>query len=638
VADILNIGASALLSLQRAISTTGNNIANANTPGYSRQRVDFATTPAERAGNSFLGTGVKIAGIERAFNQFLVTDVQNRSSASAGLSLRSDLTSRLDGLLADPAVGVSPALDSFFGALQGVANNPGSLPERQVLLSEAEGLALRFRTLEQQFQQFNDEVSGRIETGVSEINGLARSIADLNLQISQASASQAGSAPNDLLDARDLALQRLAEKVSVTVVPRNDGAVNVMVGNGQSLVVGSEASALGTVRDRADGSRTNIVLAGSPAQGDIGRFISGGEVGAALSFRSDVLDSSRRELDVLAAGVATTINAQHRQGIGLNGAPGGNFFQLSEPAVTADGGNTGSASLSVAIDDPGALTGADYRLEFDGAQWSISNLQTGAATAVTGSSAIVDGLQFNFGGSPASGDGLRVQPLLQAAGNLRLAISDPADVAAAGPLRATVDPANLGSGALSSPEATAGASLPLGAALTLTFDPDALGAGQPGFLVAGGPGGPIAFDPAVDAEGKSVTLGDLSFTLTGQPVAGDSFVIADNVDGAGDNRNALALAELQTERILGSGTASYQDAYGGLVASVAVASRQASSEADVAAVLLNQAVAASDSVQGVNLDEEAANLLRYQQAYQAAAQVISVADTVFQTLLSATRR
>ncbi len=635
MADLLNIGASALLSLQRAISTTGNNIANANTPGYSRQDVLFATTPSEREGNSYLGTGVRVDSIRRSFDQFLATDVQRRIADSAGRDLGSDLSTRLDSLLADPDVGVSPALNGFFDALQGVANNPGSLPERQVLLSEAQVLSQRIQGLDQRLGAFNNELSSRVETSVREINALASSIGELNLQISRAMASTGG-APNDLLDARDRALEELSAQVGITVVPRNDGAINVMVGNGQSLVVGNEVTELGVSLDPNDASRLNVVLAGAPAQGAIDRFISGGELGAALDFRGSVLDSARRELGLLATGIAMTFNAQHRQGIGLDGQPGANFFSAPQPAVVPAPGNSGSATLSASLVDAAALTGADYRLDYDGSQWQLSNLQTGASQVLGANPVTVDGVQFDLGGSPAAGDSFLLEPTRQGASLFDLALTDPAAVAAAGAVSVTASGANQGQATLGAVSVPPGANPPL--PLTLTFDPDALGAGQPGYLVSGAPGSPIAFDPATDASGIEVSLGGLQFRLGGEPVAGDSFNLAANTGGSGDNRNLLALADLQSARVLDGGTASYLDAYGSLVAGVAVTSRQAQGEAAAAATLLEQSVSARDSVQGVNLDEEAANLLRYQQAYQAAAQVISVADTVFQTLLAATRR
>ncbi len=638
MADLLNIGTSALLSLQRALSTTGQNIANVNTAGYSRQRVDFATLPPEATGAGFLGTGVKVDSITRSYDQFLAQDVRSRSSSSAGFSTLSGLTSRIDNLLADPSVGIAPGIEGFFGALQDVANNPGSIPERKVLLGEASELAGRFQALDTQLRSLNSEVSQRITTTVKDINALASNIASLNEQVVRATTATGGQPPNDLLDARDQAINRLAEKVGVTTVTQEDGAVNVLVGNGQALVVGFTASELQTFRDPFDATRVNVGIAGLASSTDIGRFLTGGELGAALSFRGGVLDSTRNELGLLAAGIAATFNEQHSRGMDLNGQLGGNFFRPLEPAVAASSGNTGAATVSASLGDVSALTGADYRISFDGAQWTLRNEQTGASQTGAGPAFTVDGVDIAISGTPAAGDSFLIQPVGQGANLFALEITNAADFAAASPVRNSAGSANLGNASLSALSVDDAAGLPLGGAITLTFNPDALGVSVPGYDVTGSAGGPIAYNPAIDSGGIAVTLGGLSFELGGTPVAGDTLSIANNTDGSGDNRNALALGALQTAQTLDGGTASYQDSYAGLVADVAVSSRQASAAADAESTLLQQAISARDSVQGVNLDEEAADLLRFQQAYQAAAQVISVADTVFQTLLDATRR
>ncbi len=638
MADTLNIGTSALLSLQRAISTTGQNIANVNTEGYSRQRVEFATLPPERTGAGFLGSGVTINTITRSFDQFLADDVRSRTSSSTGVELFRDLASRMDGILADPAVGLAPALDSFFSSIQDVANNPSSLPERQVLLGEAQGLADRFQYLDTRFRELGAEVNVRIENAVRDINALAQSIADLNQQVVRATAQAGGQPPNDLLDARDRAINQLAEQIGVTTVTQDDGAINVLVGNGQALVVGFNAEALATFTDAFDPTRTNVGIAGLPTQGDIGRFLSGGQLGAALDFRSRVLDGTRNELGLLATGVASTFNAQHRNGLDLNGQLGGDFFRPLAPTVVDSNANTGTAAVTAAIDDPAALTGDSYRLSFDGALWTLRNEATGSAQTGAGPAFSVDGFTATISGTPAAGDAFLIDPVAQGANLFEVVVPDAAAIAAAGPLRSAASPGNAGSGTLTGLAVEDPSGLPLATPVTLTFNPDALGAGVPGYDVAGVPGGPIAFDPASDAGGIEVTLAGATFTLGGQPVAGDTLTIENNVDGVGDNRNALALGALQAAPVLNGGQASYQDAYASLVAGVAVQTRQATTAADTESALLQQAIDARDSAQGVNLDEEAANLLRYQQAYQAAAQVIAVADEVFQTLLAATRR
>ncbi len=478
----------------------------------------------------------------------------------------------------------------------------------------------------------------RMVTDLREINAFAEAIADLNQQIVSDTVRSGGQSPNDLLDARDQLVNRLSEVIGVTTVPQGDGAINVLVGNGQALVVGNSVSKLETFTDPFDVSRLNVGISGLAVQTDIGRFLSGGELGAVLDFRGDVLDGARTDLGLIATGLASTFNQQQALGLDLNGNFGGDFFRPLTPTVTNSTSNSGTGAVTAVINDATGLTGDEYRLSYDGANYTLTNTTSNVSTSGPGPAFSIDGVDITVSGAPAAGDAFLISPVAQGANLFEVAISDPRAFAAASPVRSSTSLANAGNGVLDNLAVSDVASLPLAGNIVLTFNPDALGAGVPGFDVAGIAGGPIAYDPASDATGLDVTLGDINFTLRGLPEDGDSFTIENNTDGSGDNRNALALAALQTERTLNGGTASYQDAYASLLADVAVSTRQAKSAADTENALLEQSLSARNSAQGVNLDEEAANLIRYQQAYQAAAQVIAVADEVFQTLLNATRR
>lgn len=637
--DLLNLGTSALFSLQRAISTTGNNIANVNTPGYSRQRVNMETLPSQFDGGNYLGTGVRIDSVERSYDQFLSTEVRVRTSAQNEASTYYNLSSRLDNVLADPAVGLSSAIDSFFGSLQDVANNPGSLAERQALMGEAQGLADRFQYLDNRFQNLEREVNGRVEATVSEINALSAGIADLNKQIVQAEAGTPGQTPNNLLDARDELLNQLSEKVNITTVEQSDGSLNVMIGNGQSLVVGFTAEQLQTSTSQLDGNAVQVGVVGPSGNStSLGRFLNGGELGALLDFRDQQLNPARDQLGLTAMGITDTFNAQHRSGLDLNGLAGGDFFKPIEPGFGASPNNAGAATLAVTVTDASSLTGDNYSLRFDAGNWTLTNRNTGDAQTGPGPFSI-DGIDIAIaGGAPADGDNFLVQPTRQGAGLFALALNGPEDIAAASPLRGSEVLSNTGSAAVGGFTVNDPSTLPLPGNVTLTYNPDALGAGVPGFDVGGIAGGPLAYNPATDAGGADFSLGGFSFRIDGTPQAGDQLQIQNNTNGSGDNGNALALADLQSTQTLLGGTASFQDTYSSMVVDVAVRTGQAETSLSAETVLLNQSVAARDAVSGVNLDEEAANLIRYQQAYQAAAQVIAVADEVFQTLLSATRR
>lgn len=638
MADILGIGTSALTSLQQAITTTGHNIANVNTDGYSRQRVQFDTLPPQFFGGNYLGSGVEIGAVERTYDRFLTGEVRNRTSSLAEYTTLQELSGRLDNLLADPAAGLTASLDGFFSALQDVANNPGSLSERQILLGQAQNLSERFDYLDGRMRGLNEEMNARIETSVSEINNLSRSIADINQEIAEAGARTNGSQPNDLLDSRDELLRELAQKVGISTVQQSDGSINVLMGNGQPLVIGGMSEALSVVPNPNDNSQL-IVGRRNPSGSvdDLSRFVVGGELGAVVEFRNQGVTSGRSQLGLIAAGITATVNEQHRLGIDLNGDLGGDLFAPLEPNVSAYTTNSGASSVLATIDDVNSLTGDDYSVRFDGAQWTVTNLSTQASQSGAGPFTL-DGLTIDVAGAPTNGDTFVVQPTATSAAQFSLAITDPTKLAVAGPLRSPISLTNAGTGEVSGLQVNDTAGLPLGGPITLTFNPDALGAGVPGFDVAGIAGGPLAFDPVTQSSGASFTLGGFEFEVSGDPIDGDVLRIENNTDGSGDNRNALALAGLQSETTLRGGTATYQDAYGSLISDIALQSRRAQNGADTEGALLSQAEAARNSVSGVNLDEEAANLIRYQQAYQAAAQVISVAEEMFQVLLNATGR
>ena len=636
MANIFNIGTSALLSLQQSINTTGQNIANVNTDGYSRQRADFDTLPPQLSGGNYIGSGVTVDSIERIYDQFLVSEVRTRTSSQSGFDTLYQLSSRLDGMLGNDNAGLAPVLGEFFSAVQDVANNPGSLPERQVLLGQAEALADRFHYLDSNLRSLNSEVNARIEGTVGEINSLAASIASLNKQIVSATGQSGGTVPNDLLDKRDQQLSQLAKYVGVTTVTQSDGAINVMIGKGQALVVGGNAESFQTVSNPFDSTQTMIGISGAGGNvSDITRFLSGGSLGAVLDFREGVLNPAANQLGLIAVGLTSTFNEQHQLGIDLDGNSGGDFFQPLTATSTEHPANTGSASVSATITDATALTGDDYNLRFDGSQWVLTNLTNNSSQSGTGPFS-VGGLTIGAAGIPASGDSFLIQPTRLAVGQFAVALSRPEDFAAASPLRAQQVLSNQGSADIAGFSVSDTSGLPLAGTVTLTFNPDALGGAR--FRYVGMAGGPLAYNPATESAGKSFSLAGFEFSIDGVPQAGDELVIENNTNGTGDNGNVLNLASLQISRELMNGTVSYQEAYASTVADVAVKTRQAEKALGTEQVLLDQSVAARESVSGVNLDEEAANLIRYQQAYQAAAQIIAVADELFQTLLSSVRR
>lgn len=637
--DLLKVGANSLQSWQQALNTTGHNIANANTEGYSRQSVQFETTDPRVFGFGFVGQGSTVSGIERSHNEFLTSQVQQLTSSSARYQVFTEFSARVDDLLSGSENNLNTSVQRFFNAVGEVAASPGSLPERQVLIGEASNLVDRQQSYHRFLQDLNADVNARIRSGVEGINSLADSIGAINKQITSAIASSNGATPNDLLDQRDRLIGQLSQKIAITTVGQGDGSVNVLVGRGQPLVIGAQITHLDTRFSATDSTRIEVGVPGHINASDSSQLIGGGELQGVMDFRNRILNPALDQLGLIALGISETVNENHLKGMDLYGDMGGNFFGSTVVSVSGDTRNTGSTTPTVAINDVTKIRASDYELAYDGSQWQLTRTTDNASVAGTGT-LVLDGLTVDVSsGVPVAGDRFVLNPARGAAATFSLAVSDPRRIAAASPLSANSSLANSGTATLEDLTIAPTNTLPLAGPISLSYNPDALGAGVPGYDVTGGPGGTIAYDPATESNGKSFSFAGIGidFELSGVPQSGDSFTLADNGSAVGDNRNMQNIVELQFQSNLNGGNDSFQNFYGSLVAQVGVISNQANENLEIENSLLQQAASYRDNVIGVNLDEEAANLLKFQQAYQASAQLVKVADEMFQVLINSIR-
>ncbi|MFK8029904.1 MAG: flagellar hook-associated protein FlgK [Gammaproteobacteria bacterium] len=628
MADVLLTSLSALLSSQRALATTGHNIANFNTPGYSRQRVELGTRIADIGGSGAVGNGVQVMNITRSYDAYLAGSLRDTQSTFNRLDAFHSLSTSIDNLLSDQNAGLAPSMQAFFGAAQDVANDPTSLPARQVFLSQADSIADRFQTVAGRFEDIESEMSARLQQEVDDIEGLAQSIANLNEEI--VGASIGTGAPNDLLDSRDRLIDELSTKINISTTVQSDGSVNVQAGNGQTLVTGREATPISVGNDAENPTRLTIVLGSGLDQTDISSSVSGGTLGGIMDFRREVLDPARNEVGRIALAFAAAVNNQQSVGMDLNGNIGMDMFQTSEPAVVASLSNSGSGDVTAGIADVGALTGVDYNLSFSGGAYTLSRADTNEPVTMTGSGTtadpfVADGVSFEVSGTPAEGDSFLVRPTYNAAASLQNVLESPSGVAAAAPLTTLAGIDNTGSGqivagAISNPDNPG-----LLSTTVIEFTSPTT------FSINGAGSFPYT-------ENQSINVNGASFELSGSPATGDTFTIDSNAGGVGDNSNMLAIANLQSVGILDGGSSSLVSSIGQLVAEVGSTTRQTGNSLDAQGTLLNQSLERRESISGVNLDEEAANMLRYQQAYEAAAQMITVADSMFATLLNAVGR
>jgi flagellar hook-associated protein 1 FlgK len=550
--NILSTALSGLRASQTNLATTGHNITNVNTEGYSRQAVDLATRTPSSSGAGFIGTGVSVTSIQRVYDDFTADQVTSRLSSYNQAETLRKMASQIDTTLADADVGLNPALQEFFNSVQGVASSPTSMPARDTLISDANILTNKFQNINNRLESQRTSINEQLEVMTKEVTDIAASIASMNNDIVYAQGQSGGNPPNDLLDQRDVLINKLAELVSVRTVDNPDGSLNVFIGNGQTLVLGSTASELSTVRNEYDLSELEVGISNGGSTINVSNQITGGKLGGLLSYRDQVIDVTQDNLGRISMALADQFNTQHQSGDDLNGVAGGLFFDDvvgNSPEVLASvNNNPATGVFNVYITDTNEIEASDYNLSYDGTNFSLRRLSddTLVDTFNIGNlprTVAGEGIQLVLSGAISAGDSFLVRPVRNTAGDMGVNLSDGADVAAA---------------------------------------------------------------------------------ATGNP--------------SGDNSNALALAALQDSKGMGNSTQTFQSAYAGLVSTVGVTSREAQVNSSAQKGLLDKAEAAQAEISGVNLDEEAANMLRFQQAYQAAAQLIRISDEVFQTLLGVAGR
>ena len=641
--NLLSIGKSALFAAQAGLSTTGHNIANANVPGYNRQTVVQATGPAQTTSGGFIGTGTEVSQIKRYSDEFLNSQVRNANASKTGLDSYYSQISQIDNMLADQTAGLSPSMQSFFKGVQDMAANRASVPSRQSMLSSADTLATRFQALDSRLGEIREGVNSTIESSITTINSYASQIADLNDKIGSF-ASTAQRAPNDLLDKRDQLVMELNTQVKANVTPGDNNSLTISIGSGQPLVVGQRAFQLAATKSATDLSRLEVgYVTGSKVSVLADSALSGGQLGGAMEFRSKTLDPAQSALGKVAIGMALEFNAQHKLGLDQNGKAGGDFFSVAPAFVGKNINNSlsSTAEVEAKVSDPSALSDSDFKVEFDGSNYQVIRLSDNFKTPYTGAGAAqtIFGVDFKISGAAAKGDNFLVRPTIGGAANFNVLVKDVAHIAAAAPIATSMPLSNTGTAKISEGKVDknflgAGTSLPL----TLTYD-KATG------LLGGFPAGTVqvtdsdgttsvASGSVAFVDGATYTFGGISIGLSGKPGDKDSFEIAGNSGGLGDVRNIGLLGDLQTKNIFNGNTATLQSSYAQLVSTVGNKTREVQVNGNAADALLTQAQGAAQDVSGVNLDEEATNLIKYQQAYQAAGKVMQIASTIFDTLLS----
>jgi flagellar hook-associated protein 1 FlgK len=677
MADLLSIGLSGLSANKTSLAVTGHNITNVNTPGFSRQESIQATRNPQFSGAGYIGSGTTLVDVRRIYNEFLNTQVRSSTALSSDTQSYLGQINQLDSLLAGTTTGINPGLQKVFAALQTAAEDPANIPARQLALSEAEGLAKRFNTVYDRLYEQNAFINKQLSAVSDQVNQLAGAIAGYNDAIAVASAN--GKQPNDLLDAREEAVRKLSTFIGVTVVAQDDSSYNLFVGSGQPLVVGSQASRLEVVSGLSDPLRSEVQFVSGNSRQGITSLITGGEMGGLIRYREDVLDSTLNSVGRLALSITDQVNRQLGQGLDLNGQFGNGLFRdLNDPILVGQrslariGNSDTTANLNVLIEDTTQLTTSDYEVEFSSAtDYTVRRVSDGTSfgpfdmTVVP--AAEFDGISLNVAsGTFAAGDRFRIMPTRNAGESIRADMKRPEELAFAAPLKSQTSPANIGTGVISQP--TLKTEIDIYDPVAQTDLETSLRNAPPLRIVMGAGGGTTQGYDVVDINGNVIDTGvivpgqnntltitvpttagppavpvpfDYEVTISGRPQAGDNFSVSFNTNGVSDNRNALKLIDLQNRATIGINPlapattgSSFTDAYGDLVERVGTLTSQARVDGEATGAILKQATDNRDSVSAVNLDEEAAKLIQFEQYYQASAQIIQVARSLFDTLIN----
>jgi flagellar hook-associated protein 1 FlgK len=630
--DILSTSVSGLLAFQKALSVTSNNISNSSTPGYSVESISFTQQAGQGTGSGFIGNGVNVQSITRSYDEMLAQQVRSSNSSYSSFNTLATQAAQIDSMLSSTSTGLPATLQNFVNALQSVAGAPTSTAQRQALLSQAQGLARQLQSYDAQIAQYGSDLQGQIGSNVKQINSLATNIASLNAQI--AAAQSGGQPPNQLLDQRDSLVDQLSQYVSVNAVTQPDGQMNVYIGTGQALVTSNTAQQLTTIPNPNNALESDIGLksAGGAAATDITSEISGGTLGGLLTVRGQVLDPTQNALGFISVGLATVVNQQQQSGMDLTGAQGQPMFAVGGVQTLPGTSNTGSASLAVTRTNLSALTTDNYKMSYSGGAWQLQDTTTNQPVTMTGTGTSASpfqaaGLSIVVSGAPANGDSFVVRPTATATAGLSVLLTNPSQIAAASLVQSAAGASNTGTGTVAPPTITNPAAWTAG-----TYTVSFTSATQYQITNSGG----TVVTSGAYTSGSPISFNGAQVAISGAPALGDKFTVSTNAaTNTGDNSNVLAMASALSASVLNGGTTSLTGSANNLISAVGVLTQQAQSNASAQKSVNQSATDARSNLSGVNLDEEAAKLLQFQQAYQACAQMIQTANTIFGTLITA---
>lgn len=538
---ILGTALTGLMAFQRSMQTISNNVANVNTDGYSRQNTVLETAHTTFSRGNYIGNGVDVTNVTRSYDKFISNNIRTSNSALGEADRFQTMTKQVDNLMANPETGMANSMKAFFNAVNTVASDPTSIPARQVLVTETKTMTTQFNNVSSQLETLRSQNNAYMQTNIDTINNYTNSIADLNSKISSLTKGGGSQFPNELLDQRDQLLAKLSENIDISTLSREDGSIDVFVGQGHALISGDSRSVLSLANSTTDLMQKDILMNGM----NVNNQFSSGSLAGAVRFRDQVLDPAQQQLGLVATGLGIAFNEIHKQGVDLNGVTGKEMFVFEPLEVPVYGSNLNQGgSINVTFDRAtlNQLRASDYKLEYNAGAYSLTRMsdKTKVVLPTGGLPATVDGITITELSTPTGYASFIIRPTYQSARNINTIVTDPKDIAA------------------------------------------------------------------------GVTPEE------------------------GDNKNALALANLETQNTLIDGR-TFSQTYQKMVAQVGTSANAAAVSLSAQKALNNQAIEARANFAGVNLDEEAANLIKFQNAYQASSQVIAISRSLFDSLLGAVR-
>jgi flagellar hook-associated protein 1 FlgK len=658
-------GVSGLLAAQQQLATTGHNISNVNTEGYTRQRADQSASLGLNNGNNYIGGGTYIQDITRLYDQFSHKEqVMNQSNLSNADSLNARLT-QLDQVMSTSGQAVVGSLDQFYQAVNGVADNPNDSGLRSIVLNQASVLSTNFNELTENFDKMTKAVNGEIDQVATRISEISNELAKINETIMQSQNIQQGGQPNDLLDKRDQLIGELSEFTRVTTLKDSNNVMTVMIGQGNTLVAGITPMTLQVNAGDPDAQQTELRLVSGSSSVALNGSTLGGSLAASFEFRDQHLDQTRTEIDRLAMAISSTLNDSQASGLDLNGLQGANIFTdintsaLQQGRVSAPSSNGGTLQAKVNITDVSLLSTDEFEVRYNGSIYTITNTNTGQSENLgaknTGTHATSFGFEFiETGGDPDTDDSFIINPTKNSASLMQATLTDGNAIAASTAIVVTPSSNNVSNGkveitSVSNPFAakayevtvdvyeTPPLAPPASQAPTGIFEYRVYNTAPPSASIASGTynsGYSAVIDiPAGSPDFQIEISGDLFGSGTN---ARETFTLG-NAFGVGNGNHAVAMAKTQELGVTNGGKETFSKSLAVSTSVVGAKASNAELTADTAQALFTQAYNRNQSTSGVNLDEEAANLLKFQQAYQAASQIISTANTIFDTILAAVR-